>query len=304
MIPLLALFAGVFAIGFAPILAKWGMGEEGVGPAAAAFWRMALAAPVFWVVYRFREKGRCAPPRPDWTLRVAPGLFFAADLVSWHAAFHHTTTANATLLANLAAAGVPLIGWLWFKERFTVRFALGALTALAGTALLVGSGVALGAGRLRGDFLACLTAVFYSGYLLSAKRLRERFSTVAIMAWSSVAASMALAPAAVLLGERFVPGSVRAWVSLAALAIVCQVLGQGAIVYALAHLPAGFSAVGLVVQSVVVALLGWGLLEETMTPLQLAGGALVMTGVVQARLGSRAEQPGVRRKSPPLGREL
>lgn len=286
MIPLLALFAGAFAIGFAPLLTKWGMGAGGVGPAASAFWRMALAAPVFWVVSRRGGRGGEAASGPEWLLWAGPGLFFAADLVTWHTAFHHTTTANATLLVHLAAVTMPLAGWLWFGERFTGRFFVGAASALVGTALLVGLGEGR-PGHLRGDALACLTAVFYTGYLLSVKRLRARHAMPEIMFWSSVSAALALAPAAAVLGEPFIPSSSRAWASLVALSVVCQVLGQGAIVYALAHLPAGFSAVGLVVQPLVAALLGWAFLGEALGPLQMAGGALVIVGVVLARLGSR-----------------
>ena len=63
MIPLLWLFFGASAIGFAPLLTKWGMGDGGVGPAAAAFWRMTLAAPVFWAAYRLKEGKQASPSR-------------------------------------------------------------------------------------------------------------------------------------------------------------------------------------------------------------------------------------------------
>lgn len=289
MIPLFVLFVGAVVIGLAPILTKGGMGDGGVGPAAAAFWRTALAAPVFWAACRLAGDGRAAAPGSGGTLRLAPGLFFAADLVSWHASFRYTTTANATLLANLAAAIVPLAGWLWLGERLGGRFAAGAALALLGTGLLVGAGIG-SEGRLVGDGLATLTAVFYAGYLLSVKRLRARFSMPAIMLWSSLTAAAVLAPVAVLLGERLVPGTASAWKSLAALALFCQILGQGAIVYALAHLPVGFSAVALVVQPVVVAVIGWALLGEALGLLQVAGGALVVVGIVLARLGSAPAQ--------------
>ena len=43
-----ALVAGAAGIAFAPIFVRWAL-PAGVGPTAAAFWRLALAAPVLWV---------------------------------------------------------------------------------------------------------------------------------------------------------------------------------------------------------------------------------------------------------------
>ena len=59
------------------------------------------------------------------------------------------------------------------------------------------------------------------------------------------------------------------------------------IVYGLAHLPSGFSSVALLVQPVVAALLAWILLSEALGALEALGGAVVLAGIVTARLGSR-----------------
>jgi len=90
-------------------------------------------------------------------------------------------------------------------------------------------------------------------------------------------------------GERILAATGRGWAVLAALAVFCQVGGQGLIVHALAYLPVSFSSVALLVQPVATALFGWALLGERIGPLQGAAGCLVLLGVCLARLGSRAE---------------
>ena len=62
--------------------------------------------------------------------------------------------------------------------------------------------------------------------------------------------------------------------------------GQGLIAYALAHLPAAFSSVGLLLQPVVAALFAWLLLAEPLAALQVAGGLIVLAGIYLARRGS------------------
>lgn len=60
-------------------------------------------------------------------------------------------------------------------------------------------------------------------------------------------------------------------------------LGQSLIAYAFAHLPASFSSMGLLLQPMIAALLAWGLLDESLQPMQALGGVVVLFGIVMAR---------------------
>ena len=84
-------------------------------------------------------------------------------------------------------------------------------------------------------------------------------------------------------GESFFTSSWRGWLVLLGLAWMSQVLGQGLIVYGLAHLPASFSSVGLLIQPVAAALLAWMLLGEAVGAWQLTGGVAVLVGILVAR---------------------
>ena len=76
------------------------------------------------------------------------------------------------------------------------------------------------------------------------------------------------------------------WLPLFGLAIVSQILGQGLIAYAFAHLPASLSSVSLLIQPVVAALAAWMIFAEPVGPMQFAGGAIVLAGIWLARKGS------------------
>jgi drug/metabolite transporter (DMT)-like permease len=284
---LIALFGGAAGIAFAPIFVR--LSE--VGPSATAFWRLALALPALWAwagVERRGSRGTAQPPRAaDHRRLLAAGLFFAFDLAVWHWSIRFTSVANATLLANVTPIFVTLGAWLWFGQRVTGEFIVGMVTALAGATILVGISVQLSARHLFGDLLGLVTAVFYAGYLLAVTDLRERLSSATVLTWSSVFSAAALLPITMLSGEGLIALTGRGWAVLIGLALISQVAGQGLITYALAHLPAAFSSVGLLLQPVIAALLAWVILNEPVGLWQALGGLIVLGGIALARQASR-----------------
>jgi drug/metabolite transporter (DMT)-like permease len=77
---------------------------------------------------------------------------------------------------------------------------------------------------------------------------------------------------------------------LLGLAWITHAGGQGLITYALAHLPAAFSSVGLLLQPVLAAAFAWALLAEPLGALQFAGGAVVLAGIYLAHRGAKGAE--------------
>lgn len=271
-----ALLTGAACIGTSALWVK----VSEAGPVSTAFWRVFLALPLLWV-WALAERDR--PPRAvlaaDRRLMIWAGLFFAGDLAVWHWSIVLTSVANATLLANVAPIFVTLAAWLLFRKMPSGRFLVGLATALAGMAVLIGGDFRLGGRQVLGDALGVVTAMFYAGYQLLVTRLRVSVSTARIMAWSGVITAVALLPLALASGERFFPLTGGGWGKLIGLALVSQVVGQSLIAYAMAHLPATFSSVGLLFQPVMAALFAWILLGETLGWIEIAGAVAVLIGI-------------------------
>ncbi len=79
------------------------------------------------------------------------------------------------------------------------------------------------------------------------------------------------------------------WAAMGGAALVSQIGGVMAIVWALRYVPTTVASVLLLAQPVGTALLGWLLLGEALGPLQALGGAAVLAGIV---LASRATTNG------------
>ena len=278
-----ALLLGATCIALSPIFVR----VSEAGPTATAFWRVALAVPVLWLLYFLKSKARSQRYSGKWPLLLAAGFAFAGDLGFWHTSIKLTSVANSTLLANLASIFVTLAAWMFLKQKPTRLFLTGLAAALVGVGLLVHTSLAFSSTGLVGDALGVVTAMFYAGYILAVKGLRDRGeTTLHLKAVTSTITALFLFPVALAAGEPMLPSSAFGWWMLIGLALISHAAGQGLIAYALAHLPAAFSSVSLLFQPVMAALFAWLLLAEGLVPLQIAGGVVVLFGIYLARRGS------------------
>ena len=286
--PLLALLGGASAIAFAPIFVRL----TGTGPAAAGFWRLALAVPALALLAA--RAGRSAAPaeRGPSLLVLLAGLFFALDLGFWHYGVHFTSVANSTILANLSPVFVTVGAWLLLGEKPGWRFLVGLALALGG-AWAIASSKAGGAelDPALGDGLSIITAVWYAAYLLVVRRLRSVRGASHVMLWSSAAGAPLLLAAALALRETIAPSSLAGWLACLGLGTV-HVAGQGSIAWALGRLPAATASVVILVQPVITAVLGFLIFTEPMSALQILGGVVALLGVVIAQLAAARNEPG------------
>jgi len=275
---LAALITGAILIGLAPIFVRM----SDVGLTAVGFWRMALALPVLALLMARETGGIKIKPGIAWLLLA--GAFFCGDLVFWHQAIHLSSVANATLMTNLAPVFVTLASFLLFGERFRAVFIAGIALALAGAIVLMSGSLQFGSQHLIGDLFAVVSAAFYAGYILGVSRARQRYGAMEVMFWATLSSAVLLYIVGNVQGDPFWPQSMHGWWVLIGLALLSHVAGQGLIAWALAHLSAAFSAVGLLVQPIAAAIFAWALLAEPFGTLQAIGGAIVLAGIVTCRL--------------------
>lgn len=294
---LAVLLIGASCISFAPIFAKLAVDADslfssGISPTAVAFWRLALAMPVFLLLdLPSKSQVKAELPLKAYWLLLMPGLFFAADLAAWHWSFEFTSVANATLEANMASIFVAIFGWLVLNESFNWRFPVGMGLSLVGLIILVLAGSSFDDSHLLGDLLGILTAFCYTGYILSVKVLTRYFGVPRIMSMTTGVGALAILISLYIskghlgLGV-LIPYEQKTWLWLLGLAVLPQLAGQALIAKAMGRLPVAISAIGLLWQPVMTALLGWIILNQAMTPIQGGAGLLILTGILLARKGS------------------
>lgn len=282
----LALLGGNAALASGPLFVRL----ADVGPVAAGFWRLALALPLlaFFAWRQGNGANGWGGIRSALGLAAIGGLFFSADLASWHLGILQTKMANATLFGNaasliLAATTLVVARRLPFHME---TFAL--LLAGAGAVLLMRESGQQGQARLIGDLLCLLAGVLYAGYMLTMQRARDSLASWPTLALSTAAGVLPLLLFAALLGETIMPTD---WTPVIALAFTSQIVGQGLLIYALPHFSALVVGLTLLTQPAIAALIGWLRYGEALTPVELLGGLMVAAALVLVRLPQKKPEP-------------
>jgi drug/metabolite transporter (DMT)-like permease len=278
--PYLALAAGVLCIGWSAIFVRW---TDMPGP-ASAFYRMLIPAVVLLPTWLWDRR---APRISLRTLAIIAvgGLFFALDLALYNTAILRTSAANATLLGNQTPIVVGLLTWVMFKRRPTVSFWLGLVLAIAGSLVIVRADVSRRVQFGAGDLMALGAAACFAVYLMATERVRTTTSTLVFLRLAIVSGAFFLLVINLALHVplKIPPG--HSFAALIGLGLVSQLGGYLALTYALGHLPATVTAVSLLAQGPLTALLAAWLLAEPLTTSLLLGGALVLFGVGLANRG-------------------
>lgn len=275
-LPLAAMVVGNLTLAFGPVFVR----HTDVGPVAAGFWRVALAIPFLIALCAITRQPVRGVNRSMLGLIAIGGICFAADLASWHVGILQTTLANATLFGNSATLMFPIYGFLVARAWPSRTQGAALFMALIGAGLLMGRSASLSHQQLVGDLLCLLAGLLYTGYFIVMARARERLQPMPILAISTMASAPPLLIAAWLLGERIMPAD---WTPLIGLAIASQVVGQGLMTYALGRLSPLVIGIGLLVQPIVAATVGWAWYAEVPGPLDFVGAVLVAIALVLVR---------------------
>ena len=208
------------------------------------------------------------------------GVFFGLDMVFWTTGVMVAGPTKVTLLANTAPLWVGLGAMLIYKERRKPLFWIGLAIALVGSSLVVSPNLP-GKGAL--DFTSLYgmaAALFYGAYFLTAQRGRAEIDALSFVRASTLASTLVLLVAALLLNQPLTGYSIQTIGWFLAMGVVVQAAGWLVISYAQGHLPASIVSPTMLGQPVLTALFSVWLLGERFTLVEAAGGAAVLAGVL------------------------
>ena len=284
----LVLAISLIGMGFSGIFVSL----AGAPGAVAGFYRMGIAAVVLAIPFMRGVRHTGQPNRREMWIAALAGLFFACDLFFWNTGILLSGATNPTLMGNTAPIWVGLGAMLFFHERPGRMFWLGLLIAIGGAAVILGVDALNNVGL--GTFFGILSGMFYGGYFLVVQRSRRALNTLTSFWLSAVSSAIGLALIARVLGQPLTGYSNLTYLYLVGLSLVVQVGGQMGVAYALGYLPASIVSPTLLLHPVVTGLLAVPILGETITPVQILGGAAVLGGIYvvhRSRMDLRAPAP-------------
>jgi len=280
---MLRLMIGAAMISFSGVFVKL----VSVGPTTSAFYRCLVGGVVLAVLIIAKGERLLRSGKAMLGLFIA-AVFFALDLGVWHQSILYVGPGMSTLLGNSQVFILGFIGLVFLGDRFRWEFAISIPMGFAGLALMILPDWSAQTDSYHvGIALALLTAVFYSGYLLSLRRVRHKSvgeSASADLALVSLFSAALLAPAVLTTGESLAVPSLTDAGLLAAYGVVSQVVGWVLISSSLGRMPA--SRVGLVLLLQPLLAFVWDVLffGRGLTILEVAGGLVTLTAIY---LGAR-----------------
>ncbi|MFB9179915.1 DMT family transporter [Dactylosporangium sucinum] len=260
----------------------------GVTPASALLVRFAMAAVLLAVLLvlrpALRRTGSAVRPRAVLTALGLGAVGYAAQAGLYFAALERMDASPLSLVLYtypvLVTVGAVLLG----RDRLTRRRSAALVTASGGV-LLVLLGAGDGGFQPLGVLLGFGSAVTYTVYILVADTVVDELPPVVLTTLVMAGAAAAFVARALLAGELDLGFRPAGWWWLACIAVVSTVLAVLAFFAGLRRTGPSTAAILSTFEPVVTAGLAALLLGESLTPVQLAGGALVLASVVvlQAR---------------------
>jgi len=270
------------AFGAMVILARFAF-ASGVDPVTLLALRFAIASLLMLAMLRIR--GDAIPRGTTLGVLVALGaLGYGGQAITYFTALSLAPAGLAALLLYLHPALVALLAAVFLRERITAG-KLGALAlALAGTTLTVapaiGSNALAGAPEVAiGLAFAVASAAFYAVYIVVAAAIGRRAEAFAMSTVVITSAAVVFVIAMLARGPHW-PQTTVGWVAIVGIALLCTVV-------AITLYFAGLERVGPVrastlstIEPLCAVVLAAIVLGETLAPVQLAGGALILAGAI------------------------
>jgi len=267
------------SVGFA-LQAIWAMYayEAGMNAVTLLTLRFAVASAVFAAIVAVR--------RPAWPgARVALLAFglglvpFAIESCSFFLALGHIDTGFAELLFYVYPAIVVTAGIVLHRAAPSPR-RIGALAvASLGIALVLLGGASLHPDPV-GITLALVAAAAYAVFVLATEGLLERIDPFLLAGLIFSGAGVSLTGFGAATGQLHLDISAAGWLQVGLLATVSTVGAETAFLVALRRIGSGTASILSSFEPLVAAALAWILFGQALTPVQVAGGALVLAAIV------------------------
>jgi len=263
------------AYGTMPILAKVAM-SRGVQTGALLAWRFALTTVLFALLTR-----RPGPPFRERLVLWAIGAIFIGNALAYFTALETVPATTVSLLLYTYPVIVTLLSAVFGLEALTLRGVVAAVLAFGGCALTAGGVVAAG----RGVLYALASAFIYAVYIVLCSRFIHGIPPDVASLHLAQVATLGIGLWAWFHGGLAMPSSVVAWLSVAAIAVLCTVVAMYAFLAGLYRVGPGRAAVVSSLEVLVTLALAYAFLGERLGPRQWAGAVLILGGVVLQNLG-------------------
>ncbi len=271
----------------------------GLPAETVTFFRLMFGACFMLLFLLVTRQTSCLKRWPTWPVLVNGGML-AGFIIFYVQAMNLTTMANAIMLVYLAPLTASIFAHFFLGERLNRASILLIGTALFGFAMMMEFKIdfSSGSNHFAGICLALVAMLCYAGFILINRVIKGHIHVFTRTFYQLLTGTIIMMP--FVIANRPVI-STENWFWLLGTGLFPGFLAILFAVIALSTLPAATFGTLAYFEPIAVILFGWLIFSETLSPLQIAGCALILgSGIVKAWLST-----GIRpdRFSAPAGKD-
>jgi drug/metabolite transporter (DMT)-like permease len=246
----------------------------GIDVLTLLFLRFSLSAVVMGLLLAIRRE---RVPRGVTLIQLVGmgALGYVGQAFSYFTALKYASAGLVALLLYLYPVFVTILSALWLRERITGSRLVALGLALTGTALMVGPA----GGQFVGVLWAIAAAVVYSLYIMMATRVMKVGSAIQSSTVILSSAGLVFGVLMMVSGPRL-PATDGGWLAVLAIVLVATVIPIVTFLAGLERVGPTNAAMLSTLEPAVTVLLAAVLLGESLRPVTLVGGSLVLTAVL------------------------
>jgi len=235
--------------------------------------RFALAAPLLAVLARANLRAALTP-----RIVFAGAVGYGLVIVLQNAGIERTSVSHASLIVGAVPALVALVAAVSGRGSTGPTAWLGFALALGGVAIVAGGGG--GAASLGGDALVLASVALSATFVVIQPSLLRGRDPMAVTAVQMVAGGLAAVPNAALEGLPAAPAGAAPVMALLALAIAGTLAPFALFAYGQSRVAPELAGAFLNLEPIVGTAAGALAFGDPFGPLQLAGGFVILVGIV------------------------
>jgi drug/metabolite transporter (DMT)-like permease len=254
-----------------------------IPPLWLALIRFVLASAILLVWLLFRHEYLRLDRRVFGAMILGGVLGYALNHIFENVGLALSTASEISLMMGVFPVLSLLVEGLAYHRRFSHATVAGIALSVVGVALIIDPRSlrgALGGKRLLGDGLIILSGICWAFYSILIKNLSKNSSASRTAMFQMLFGSIVLLPLAGVFERPVFPVPAVAVWAVIYLAVFCSVGGYSLYNYGVARMASTQAVNILNLVPVFGVLTSWVVLHETVTVMQLAGGAVVLLGVL------------------------
>lgn len=271
----LIIILGVLGASFSAVLVRYSDAPSTVLVLYRMLWCVVMLSPM--IALRHREELQHTQIKQI-LLCVVSGIFLGMHFTCYFESLRYTSIASSVVLVDTEVFFVALGGVIFLKEKLAPANWLGIIITFAGS-VVVAMGDS-GDGQLLGDMIALAGAMCSAVYTLIGRKVRESMSTT-IYTWIVYFfAGLVALTASLCGGYEVVHIGMKNLLVAFGLALMCTLLGHSIFSWGLKYEKASFVSTAKLLEPIFASVLGILLFREIPSVTSVAGGAVVITGII------------------------